>query len=97
MMPHYDYECPACGAVFEEFRKSMLAPEKDLTKCPECGTRARREIGKGAAVLFYGPGFYATDSRTIKDAQTEATKKRIAKKKRISVPVTDRRGRKKKK
>lgn len=90
-MPHYDYTCPACGFRFEEFKKEMLAPEKDLQKCPECGTRARREIGSGGAVIFYGPGFYATDSRTIKDAQHPETVKRRKEKERIVHPVTDRR------
>lgn len=69
----------------------MLAPEKDFQKCTECGTRARRKIGSGSCVIFYGPGFYATDSRTIKDAQTSETVKARKRKERIVHPVTDRR------
>lgn len=94
-MPHYDYQCPACGYEFEEFKKEMLAPEDDLQKCPECGTRARRKIGSGSGIIFKGPGFYATDSRTIKDAQHPETIKRRKAKDRIVVPVTDRRNKKK--
>ena len=92
-MPTYEYKCPACGYVFEEF-KQMIASEKDLQKCPECNTRARRLIGAGSGVIFYGPGFYATDSRTIKDAQPAAVQKRRKAKSRVVVPVTDRRRKK---
>jgi len=95
-MPTYEYECPACGHRFEEF-KDMCSAEEDLQKCPECETRARRKIGAGTAVIFYGPGFYGTDYRSIKDAQHPETVKRRKRKERISVAVTDRRGKKKKK
>ena len=94
-MPTYDYECPGCGWTFEEF-KDMCSAEEDLEKCPECGTRARRKIGKGAGIIFRGPGFYATDYRSIKDAQHPETVKRRKRKEQIRVPVTDRRGKKKK-
>jgi len=61
-MPTYDYECDACGHTFEEFQ-SITA--KALKVCPACGKRRlRRLIGTGAALLFKGSGFYATDYRS---------------------------------
>lgn len=61
-MPTYAYECEACGHGFEVFQ-SMTARSK--RKCPECGkNKLQRLIGKGAAILFKGDGFYETDYRS---------------------------------
>ncbi len=61
-MPTYDYLCDACGHEFELFQ-SIVAPTK--RKCPECGrSKLRRQIGPGAAIMFRGSGFYATDYRS---------------------------------
>ena len=69
-MPTYDYECQSCGHTFELFQ-SMSAPVK--RKCPQCGkNKLERLIGKGAAVLFKGSGFYETDYR--KDSYTKDAK-----------------------
>jgi putative FmdB family regulatory protein len=57
-MPTYDYKCDNCGHTFERFQK-MSNPL--LKKCPECGGKVTRLIGAGAAVIFKGPGFHATD------------------------------------
>ena len=58
-MPTYDYECTACGHVFETMH-SMTAPV--LRKCPKCGKlKLRRVISGGAGVIFKGSGFYETD------------------------------------
>jgi putative FmdB family regulatory protein len=43
------------------FEKFQSMSDKPLSKCPECGGKAQRLIGAGAAVIFKGPGFYATD------------------------------------
>jgi len=64
-MPTYEYECLKCGLHFEKFQKMSDAP---LKKCPECGSPVKRLIGKGAAVIFKGSGFYATDYRNSKPA-----------------------------
>lgn len=61
-MPTYEYECAACGHEFEKFQSITAKP---LRKCPQCGKfRVRRLIGTGAALLFKGSGFYATDYRS---------------------------------
>lgn len=61
-MPTYEYECEACGHRFERFQQMSARP---VRKCPECGGRVRRLIGSGAAIIFKGPGFYATDYRNV--------------------------------
>ena len=60
-MPTYEYECQKCGLRFEKFQKMSDAP---LKKCPDCGSAVKRLIGTGAAVIFKGSGFHATDYRT---------------------------------
>ena len=61
-MPTYDYHCDSCDHEFELFQSIKADPEK---KCPECGKRKlRRLIGPGAAIVFKGSGFYATDYRS---------------------------------
>src|SRR5512138_322026 len=58
-MPTYDYECRACGHVFETMH-AMSAPA--LRKCPKCGRlKLVRLISGGAGVIFKGGGFYETD------------------------------------
>lgn len=57
-MPTYEYLCNACNHRFEHFQKMSDAP---LRTCPQCGGVVRRLIGAGAAVIFKGSGFYATD------------------------------------
>ncbi len=61
-MPTYDYECDACGHLFELFQ-GINDPIK--RKCPECKKlKLRRLFGTGAAILFKGSGFYETDYRS---------------------------------
>jgi putative FmdB family regulatory protein len=57
-MPTYHYRCPSCGHDFEKFEKKHV---KARPKCPQCGTRAERQISGGAGLLFKGSGFYITD------------------------------------
>lgn len=61
-MPTYEYECSACGHAFERFQ-SIKAGR--VRTCPACGKRkVRRLIGMGAALIFKGSGFHATDYRS---------------------------------
>ncbi len=61
-MPTYDYVCDACDNQFELFQSIKEDAKK---QCPECGKKKlRRLIGPGAAIVFKGSGFYATDYRS---------------------------------
>lgn len=57
-MPSYDYKCPECGTVIEKFHNFTINP---AYKCPKCNKKMVRQIGRGAAVIFKGTGFYETD------------------------------------
>ena len=57
-MPTYEYECENCKKTFDVFQSITAEP---LKMCPECNGEVRRLIGKGAAIIFKGSGFYATD------------------------------------
>ncbi|EFL51702.1 regulatory protein, FmdB family [Solidesulfovibrio fructosivorans JJ]] len=56
-MPLYEYECPACGRVFEELRR---AGDESDAACPHCGQKASRIVSLSAFALK-GTGFYSTD------------------------------------
>lgn len=57
-MPIHEYECSACGNVFERLQKLS---EADPTDCPRCGTpRLRRRISAPSFRLA-GGGWYETD------------------------------------
>ncbi len=61
-MPTYEYRCEACEHQFELFQSITAKPER---RCPRCGRlKLRRLIGPGAAIVFKGSGFYATDYRS---------------------------------
>lgn len=60
-MPTYDYQCTACGHLFEVFQRMSDEPGAD---CPECRSKAERKISGGSGFLFRGEGFYITDSRS---------------------------------
>jgi putative FmdB family regulatory protein len=70
-MPTYEYSCDNCGHRFERLQSITAGA---LRKCPKCGKSAlKRLIGMGAAVLFKGSGFYATDYRS--ESYKQAVKK----------------------
>lgn len=50
---------------------SMNAPS--LTICPECGKPGLlRQMGSGAGIIFKGSGFYQTDYKNTKTADTKS-------------------------
>ncbi len=75
-MPTYDYECEKCGHGFEKYQSIT---EDTLKKCPECSGRLRRLIGAGAALIFKGSGFYATDYRSSEYKSSASSDKPPAK------------------
>jgi putative FmdB family regulatory protein len=68
-MPTYDYECEKCRNCFEAFQPmsdiAFATCPKTLCRQKKWGKgKVRRLIGKGASILFKGPGFHATDNRS---------------------------------
>ncbi len=60
-MPTYDYECSACGHVFEVFEKMSDSGAKECRKCRR--RKANRRFSASGGVIFKGAGFYVTDSK----------------------------------
>jgi putative FmdB family regulatory protein len=58
-MPIYEYKCPNCEKVFEQFRK-MDDPDIETAHHGACSFVARR-IPSVAHAKFTGSGFYETD------------------------------------
>ena len=91
-MPTYDYECDACGHLFELFQ-GINDPIK--RKCPKCKKlKLRRLFGTGAAILFKGSGFYETDYRS-ESYKSDAKKESSAEKKSKSDASTTKKDSKK--
>ena len=59
-MPTYDYQCRECGAVTEVIHSMR---EDGPSVCDRCGGELRRVLYP-AGIIFKGPGFYSTDSRS---------------------------------
>ncbi len=57
-MPIYEYQCPECHNIFEEWQNINNA--KSLEPCPSCGTESARIISNTAFVLK-GGGWYVTE------------------------------------
>lgn len=57
-MPIYEYQCPKCGRVFEEWVKASEAHREE--PCPACGTPSPRIISRTSFVLK-GEGWYVSD------------------------------------
>lgn len=60
-MPIYEYECEACGHIFEALQKMADDPLKD---CPECKKVALKKLISAAAFRLKGGGWYETDFKT---------------------------------
>jgi putative FmdB family regulatory protein len=70
-MPTYQYACtsPACGL---EFERVQAFTDAAITDCPDCSGRVRKVYGS-VGVVFKGSGFYRTDSRDTKSADSKTT------------------------
>jgi putative FmdB family regulatory protein len=53
-MPIFDYQCRACGHVFDALQKLADAP---LTDCPECGKAALQKCLSAPAFQLQGKGW----------------------------------------
>src|SRR2546423_5827195 len=65
-MPLYEYQCNACGHLYEVIRKFSDPPEDT---CPKCGGVVRK-VQSAPAFQFKGTGWYVTDY--AKSGQAEA-------------------------
>lgn len=57
-MPIYEYQCPKCGNVFEEWGKASESHKEEA--CPVCGTPSPRIISRTSFILK-GDGWYVSD------------------------------------
>ncbi len=77
-MPTYEYVCVKCGHEFEASQSMSDAP---LKICPQavCARkkwgrgRLKKQISRGAGLLFKGSGFYITDYRSENYKQSAKT------------------------
>jgi putative FmdB family regulatory protein len=60
-MPIYEYQCEACGHIFDSLQKVSDAP---LTKCPDCGAEALKKLVSAPTFRLKGGGWYETDFKT---------------------------------
>lgn len=58
IMPIYEYQCPQCRHLFEEWVKASDAHGQE--PCPKCGTPSPRVISQTSFVLK-GGGWYVSD------------------------------------
>jgi putative FmdB family regulatory protein len=63
-MPIYEYQCQACGAVFEILQKIS---DPLLKKCPECGKSKLKKLLSAPSFRLGGSGWYETDFKSDKD------------------------------
>ena len=57
-MPIYEYECPKCGKVFEEWGRAAESHKHE--NCPACETPSPRIMSRTSFVLK-GNGWYVSD------------------------------------
>ncbi len=57
-MPIYEYECKACGHVFDALQKMSDSP---LTDCPDCNEPRLRKLLSAPNFRLKGGGWYETD------------------------------------
>lgn len=72
VMPIYEYQCPECANIFEEWAKA--SEMKEVAPCPLCQTPSERIISHTAFVLK-GGGWYVTDygyRKNISEGSSEA-------------------------
>ena len=71
-MPIYEYQCEACGHVFDSLQKISEAP---LTRCPDCGAEALKKLVSAPAFRLKGSGWYETDFKTGEKKNLDKTDK----------------------
>lgn len=82
-MPIYEYSCPQCTHVFEEWQKDFV--EREI-QCPQCGAPSKRLISNTAFILK-GTGWYVTDYANGKKNGEHGTEHTEAKSNGDSAPA----------
>ncbi|KAB2898670.1 MAG: zinc ribbon domain-containing protein [Dokdonella sp.] len=57
-MPIYEFQCPACGHIFDRLQKLS---DPDPSDCPKCGKAGVRRRVTAPAFRLAGSGWYETD------------------------------------
>ena len=70
-MPLYEYECAACGHLFEIIRKFSDPP---VALCPKCGGQVHK-LQSAPAFHLKGSGWYITDYGRKEPGSTGANSK----------------------
>ena len=63
-MPIYEFECPACGEVFDRLQKLS---DPDPEACPHCGKSGVRRRLTAPQFRLSGSGWYETDFKKDSD------------------------------
>jgi putative FmdB family regulatory protein len=66
-VPTYQYACTACNHQLEAVQSFTDDP---LKECPVCDGRLRKLFG-AVGIVFKGPGFYRTDSRSAANGRSK--------------------------
>lgn len=69
-MPIYEYQCPGCGHVFEEWVK--VSEAQDTLPCPHCGVPSGHVISH-TTFLLKGGGWYVTEYGNRSTPQKQPT------------------------
>lgn len=75
-MPLFDYKCPVCGRVTEEFSREgkplACSPRVELSEAPACpGLMERVWAGSTSSFVLKGDGWYRDGYASSKRARSE--------------------------
>jgi len=75
-MPLYEYECAACGRVFEKIQKFS---DPLVQECPTCGKGPVNKLLSAPAIQFKGTGWYITDYAGKKPTSSQSAQEKADK------------------
>ena len=71
-MPTYEYQCNACGEVFEVIQKITEDP---IQTCEKCGSEQVKRLISASAFHLKGSGWYKSDYASSNNKSDNAVKK----------------------
>jgi len=81
-MPIYEYECQACGEVYE-LLQSMSAPNPE--KCEKCGKGPVQRLISRSGFVLKGGGFYTNEYPSSSRKEGMKSEKKAAEPKKETV------------